>query len=121
MLKRALATPAPVLKDYEKVITASGVKFYLHDLRRTFTTTAAELGIDGYLIKRLLNHRRNNDVKLGYIVYDIEALREPMQRIEDQILNRANKFLFNQLFVIVFCSNDIASRSMLVRIERIKF
>lgn len=40
-----------------------------------------------YALKRLLNHKLNNDVTAGYIIMDVERLRLPMQRITDYILN----------------------------------
>jgi integrase len=43
-------------KQMKKVIEASGVKFTPHDLRRTFITVAANLGVPTYALKRLLNH-----------------------------------------------------------------
>lgn len=36
----------------------SGVDFTLHDLRRTFSTKLAELGVSPHIIERLLNHVR---------------------------------------------------------------
>ena len=39
------------------VVRASGVKFTLLDLRRTFATTGAEIGLSPYILKRLLNHK----------------------------------------------------------------
>lgn len=68
------------------VITASGVEFTLHDLRRTFTTIAEGLDISAYSLKRLLNHKMRQDVTAGYVITDVERLREPMQRITDFIL-----------------------------------
>lgn len=53
----------------------------LHDLRRTFITTAERLDIAAYALKRLVNHKSGNDVKSGYVVMDTEWLREPMERI----------------------------------------
>ena len=39
----------------------------------------------------LVNHKFNaSDVTGGYIVRDVERLREPMQRITDYILNHAS-------------------------------
>ena len=38
-----------------------GVKFTLHDLRRTFITVAESLDIPHYALKRLLNHRGGGD------------------------------------------------------------
>ena len=64
----------------------SGIKFTLHDLRRTFITIAESLDISAYALKRLLNHRDPNDVTANYIITDVERLRRPMQRICDTIL-----------------------------------
>jgi integrase len=69
----------------ERVTTLSGVPFTLHDLRRTFITIAESLDIPGYALKRLLNHKDPNDVTAGYIVNDVNRLREPMQRITDYL------------------------------------
>ncbi|MFZ5621439.1 MAG: tyrosine-type recombinase/integrase [Pseudomonadota bacterium] len=65
------------------VIQESGVKFTLHDLRRTFITTATGLGVHIYLIKRLVNHKLSNDVTEGYTISDVEHLRESAQKIAD--------------------------------------
>jgi hypothetical protein len=48
-------------------------------------------GIDlsAYSVKRLLNHKMRNDVTAGYIVTDVERLRQPMQKITDFILRAA--------------------------------
>ena len=69
-----------------KVTKASGVNFTLHDLRRTFITVAESLDISAYALKRLLNHKMQNDVTAGYIISDVERLRAPMQRITDLML-----------------------------------
>lgn len=58
-----------------------GVDFTLHDLRRTFITTAESLDISTYVVKRLANHKQNDVTGKHYIVHDIERLREPMERI----------------------------------------
>jgi integrase len=65
------------------VAKASKVRTSVHDLRRTFATTAERLDISSYAVKRLLNHTTGNDVTAGYIVADIERLRRPMQAISD--------------------------------------
>ena len=75
----------PIYKIREK----SGVYFTLHDLRRTFITMANNIGVRDYTLKRLVNHRNTNDVTDGYIVTDIEQLREPMQLITDHIIKTA--------------------------------
>jgi integrase len=73
-----------------KVTGESGVRFALHDLRRTFATIAESLDISVYALKRLLNHSTDgNDVTQGYVAWDVERLRPPMQRIEDRILELA--------------------------------
>jgi integrase len=64
--------------------------FTPHALRRTFLTTAAGLNLSGYIIKQLANHRvSNSDVTQRYIARNVEMLREPMQRITDEILRQA--------------------------------
>ncbi len=70
----------------EKVINHSGVEFTIHDLRRTFATVADSLDIPGYAVKALLNHKTGTDVTAGYVVINVERLRDPMQRITDYIL-----------------------------------
>ncbi len=73
-----------------KIKKASGVNFTLHDLRRTFMTIAESLDISTIALKRLVNHRVDyNDVTSGYVIHDVERLREPMQRITDFILEIA--------------------------------
>ncbi|HAT3859885.1 TPA: tyrosine-type recombinase/integrase [Legionella pneumophila] len=68
------------------VTKTSGVHFTVHDLRRTFITIAESLDIPAYALKRLMNHKMNNDVTAGYIVADVERLRKPMQLITNYIL-----------------------------------
>lgn len=76
-------------KSIAKVIATSGVDFTPHDLRRTFATIAEGLDLSAYALKALLNHKTGADVTRGYIISDVERLREPMQRIEDFILKAA--------------------------------
>lgn len=74
----------------DKISEVSGVRATLHDLRRTFTTTAESLDISVYALKRLLNHRiSQSDVTAGYIVTDVERLRVPMRKIENRLLHIA--------------------------------
>lgn len=72
-------------RDLLKVRQACGIDFLLHDLRRTFITTADSLDLSVYAIKRLVNHKMHGDVTAGYIVSDLERLRDPMQRIADKL------------------------------------
>src|SRR3990167_1958081 len=69
-----------------KVAELAEVDFTVHDLRRTFITTAESLDIPAFALKRLLNHKMNHDVTAGYIIMDVERLRKPMQRITDHLL-----------------------------------
>jgi len=66
-----------------------GLHITPHDLRRTFATIAERLDIPHYALKRLLNHKQSGDVTAGYIVADVERLREPMEKITDFVLKAA--------------------------------
>jgi integrase len=69
-----------------KVASLSGVPFTVHDLRRTYLTVAESLDISAYALKRLVNHKTNNDVTSGYLIMDVERLRKPMQQVTDYLL-----------------------------------
>ena len=73
-------------KQISKVIKTTCINFTLHDLRRTFITVAESLELSAYALKKLLNHKSGNDVTAGYIVLDLERLRQPMQAITDKLL-----------------------------------
>jgi len=75
-------------KQLDKVRKISGVYFNLHDLRRTFITIAESLDINSYALKRLLNHKDQRDVTGGYIITDMERLREPLNKITNYILEK---------------------------------
>ncbi len=75
----------------KRVSEISGVTFTLQDLRRTFITIAESLDIPGYALKRLINQKEPNDVTAGYIVSDVDRLREPMQQITDFMIKNSNK------------------------------
>ena len=74
-------------RHVKRVIKESGVPFMLHDLRRTFITVAESLDLSYYAIKRLVNHKISGDVTAGYVVPDVNRLREPMQRITDRLVS----------------------------------
>lgn len=75
-------------KQMDKVIKTSGIPFIIHDLRRTFITIAESLDISAYAVKRLANHKMNQDITSGYIITDVERLRKPMQQITDYLAKR---------------------------------
>jgi integrase len=76
-------------KQLAKIIKESGVSFTIHDLRRTLVTIAESLDISAYAVKRLVNHKMSSDITAGYIVTDVERLRQPMQKITDYMLKCA--------------------------------
>lgn len=63
-------------------------KWTLHDLRRTFVTTAQRTLKDLATVKRLVNHSAGGDVTTKhYLRLTVEDLREPLQRVEDAFGN----------------------------------
>lgn len=81
-----ITKPDDCIREVSKAI---GIHITPHDLRRTFATIAESLDLSSYAIKRLINHKMKHDVTAGYIVADVERLREPMTRIQDFILKAA--------------------------------
>lgn len=73
-----------------KVVGLSGVEFTIHDLRRTFSMIVADLDINAYKQKRLLNHK-TMDVTAGYTPIDLEQLRKPMDQVSGFILRAAGR------------------------------
>ena len=70
-------------KPIRKIVDQTGIQFSCHDLRRTFITMAGQL-MTAYELKALVNHS-SADVTQGYLVFDVESLRKPVQRIADFI------------------------------------
>ena len=64
--------------------------FMLHDLRRTFLTIAERLALSYVVLKKLANHSGKNDTTFGYLVIDVDRLRDPMQKITNEILALCN-------------------------------
>ena len=79
-------------KPMATVTANTGIVFTCHDLRRTFATIAESLDLSGYTVKALLNHKQQlGDVTGGYIILNVERLREPMQKITNAIQERIRK------------------------------
>jgi len=80
-------------RQIAKIIEGSKVRFTLHDLRRGFITTADALDLSVFAIKQLVNHSTGQDTTAGYVISNVERLREPMQKIENRLLAlaKANK------------------------------
>jgi integrase len=72
---------------FELIAEATGIKVSCHDLRRSFSKAAIAAGIHTLHLKALLNHAvgENGGVTEGYIVFDENDLREPVQKVADQI------------------------------------
>ena len=72
---------------YHGMVKESGIKFTLHDLRRTFLTSAEMLEVPHYALKKLANHVSRQDVTSGYVVVTVERLRIYMDRISDHFIS----------------------------------
>lgn len=73
-------------RQMSKVTELTGIKFTVHDMRRTYASAID--GIVGYYeLKRLLNHSvKSDDVTAGYVIKQLEKLRPLMQRVTDHIV-----------------------------------
>lgn len=83
-----------ISKVRAKINELCDVKFTFHDLRRTFVSIVESLDYGHYTIKRLLNHKKDedsNEVTSGYIQVSDKLIREAMNEIEDIILNNYKK------------------------------
>lgn len=49
-----------------------------------------------WMADKLMNHSGKGDVTYGYYIGDIEALRESVQMITDEILNQANNSKYDK-------------------------
>jgi len=73
----------------DAVTAVTGITFSCHDLRRTFATLAESLDLSSYTVKALLNHKQQTgDVTGGYIILNVDRLREPMQKITNALQER---------------------------------
>lgn len=62
-----------------------GHAFTLHDLRRSFLTTAEMLEVPYYVLKKLANHVSKRDVMSGYVIVDVQRLRVYMNKISEHL------------------------------------
>lgn len=73
-------------KSWDRLCSTARVQITAHDLRRAFASLADRLDLSAFALTRLLNHRgAESNVTQGYIVSDVERLREPMSRINLEI------------------------------------
>jgi integrase len=70
----------------ERISRQIDFHFHLHDLRRTFATTATKAGIDAGMVKRLMNHSSSGDVTAHhYVKLSAEDLRPAMLAVEQRL------------------------------------
>lgn len=73
---------------YEKLKKHFKRGFSPHDLKRTFISTAEEVGIGLFAQKRLAQHITSNDVTGGYVVLSLDQLRQAQAKVTDLIAKR---------------------------------
>lgn len=81
--------PTNVYKGYKTACMERGLAHKFHDLRRGYGTMANSLGLPDMTVKRLLNHSQAGCVTAGYLIFDPEDLREPVERIAAEFLRLA--------------------------------
>ncbi|PCJ22897.1 MAG: site-specific recombinase [SAR86 cluster bacterium] len=77
----------------------SGVELTNHDLRRTYKTLGAELGVHPIMIDDLMGHERSG-VDAHYIHPSMTTLREASQKITDHIIEKSEVDLVAELLAI---------------------
>lgn len=77
--------PATMSKAFKHMNARLKISFSAHDLRRTFATTANDLGIDPLRISQALNHAKKG-VTAGYIQTTLTSLRQTFEAIEMAML-----------------------------------
>lgn len=77
-----------ISKVRNKINESCGIPFTFHDLRRTFGSIAEGLDYGKYTIKKLLNHKEDDDrdVTAGYVQVSDKKLRAAMNEIEEIVL-----------------------------------
>ena len=82
-----------ISKVRSKINELCEIQFTFYDLRRTFGSIAESLDYGHYTIKRLLNHKKDDDtnVTAGYIQDSDNRLREAMNEIENIVLQGYKK------------------------------
>ena len=75
----------PQKRQMDRARDLAGCYFNLHDLRRTFETSANKVVFSTYTLKKLINHKDPKDVTGRYVIIQLEDLREPMKLIETEL------------------------------------
>ena len=68
-------------KQITAIVTATGIEFSSHDLRRTFATIGEAVGVPLSMIKRMMNHVTTEDITASYISTETDTLRENINKI----------------------------------------
>lgn len=74
------------MQNAMKLLKEAGFGYTLHDLRRTFITCADKLNFSPWTVKRLANHKQTDVTGKHYVVYDIDRLRDPVEKISVELL-----------------------------------
>jgi integrase len=72
-------------RPFIAIAEQTSITISAHDLRRGFVTVAESIGTPLSVIKALVGHAPSRDVTAGYVVRNVEDLREPVQRIADRL------------------------------------
>ena len=75
----------PQKRQMDRARDLAGCYFNLHDLRRTFETSANKVVFSTYTLKKLINHKDPKDVTGRYVIIQLEDLRGPMKLIEAEL------------------------------------
>lgn len=97
--KSATGHISNIAKVRDKINADCDVQFTFHDLRRTFASIAEGLDYGRYTIKRLLNHREDDDrdVTAGYIQVSDKKIRQAMNEIEQVIFAEQRAHLVDEM------------------------
>lgn len=94
--KKSKDGPFPIIevkRFVSKVRELSGLRFTVHDLRRSFIGYANDCNLGVLTIKALVNHSiesKGGDVTEGYLINTHRRLRKPMEDITDYVLRHAD-------------------------------
>lgn len=101
------------LKITDKIFATTGINWSVHDLRRGYATVANSCVHSDLILKRLLNHKTNSrDVTAGYVISDVDSLREPVEAIAAKILEYSG-FKFVPYFGLVEIENHAQAENQI--------
>ena len=90
--KHEAAVPSNFRTSIARIKHLTGLEFTIHDLRRLAATSMERLGIPGYTIKAILNHKTGaHDVTGGYVQVDEQMILAALEKLEHFILSTLKK------------------------------